>query len=154
MGGLAAIFLSCKNGYGAHLLLQQAALIRAQTGEGGSCSDIAVMQEWIWCPPMPAVGRSNQGSDRGGRRFTVISCLMINEFNTQTLRGDKNKLCSKSLNLDQREKKGYTPSKKRSVAEPKLFDIWSRSRNYLFNKYLLQSVWSMLGSRKTNFYLH
>ena len=29
--------------------------------------------------------------------------------------------------------------------EPKLFEIWSRSRNYHFNKYLLQSVWRMLG---------
>ena len=30
-------------------------------------------------------------------------------------------------------------------AEPKLFETWSPSRNYLFNKYLLQSVWRMLG---------
>ena len=46
---------------------------------------------------------------------------------------------------------------KSSVAEPqpvapKLFEIWSR--NCLFNKYLLQSLWRMLGWRKTNFYLH
>ena len=27
--------------------------------------------------------------------------------------------------------------------EPKLFEIWSRSGNYLFNKYLLQSVWRL-----------
>ena len=42
-----------------------------------------------------------------------------------------------------------------SIAEkvvPKLFEIWSR--NYLFNKYLLQSVWRMPGWRKTNCYLH
>ena len=32
--------------------------------------------------------------------------------------------------------------------KPKLFEIWSR--NYLFNKYLLQSVWRMLGWRKTS----
>ena len=29
--------------------------------------------------------------------------------------------------------------------EPKLFDTWSRSRNYLFHEYLLQSVLRMLG---------
>ena len=29
--------------------------------------------------------------------------------------------------------------------EPKLFEIWSRSRNYLFNKYFLPSVWRMIG---------
>ena len=43
-----------------------------------------------------------------------------------------------------------------SVSEPveqKLFEIWSRSRNYRFDKYLLQSGWRMLGWRKTNFYL-
>ena len=34
--------------------------------------------------------------------------------------------------------------------EPKLFETWSRSWNYLFNKYLLQSVWRMLGWRKTS----
>ena len=43
-----------------------------------------------------------------------------------------------------------------SVAEPeqKLFETRSRSRIYLLNKYLLQSVWRMLGWRKTNSYLH
>ena len=35
---------------------------------------------------------------------------------------------------------------------PKIFEIWSRSRNYLFNKYLLHSVWRMLGRRKTYLY--
>ena len=32
-------------------------------------------------------------------------------------------------------------------SEPKLFETWSRnqSRNYFLNKYLLQSVWRMLG---------
>ena len=36
-------------------------------------------------------------------------------------------------------------NKEISAAEPrpKLFEVWSR--NYLFNKYLLQSVWRMLG---------
>ena len=34
--------------------------------------------------------------------------------------------------------------------DPKLFEIWSRSRNYLFNKYVLQSVWRMQGWRKTS----
>ena len=29
--------------------------------------------------------------------------------------------------------------------EPKLFETWSRRRNYLLNKSLLQSVWRMLG---------
>ena len=41
---------------------------------------------------------------------------------------------------------------------PKLFETWSLSRNYLFNKYLLQSVLRMLGWRKafieTYFLLH
>ena len=31
------------------------------------------------------------------------------------------------------------------------YETWSRSRNYLCNKYFLQSVWSMLGRRKANF---
>ena len=38
--------------------------------------------------------------------------------------------------------------------EPTLFEIWSRSRNDLLNKYLLQTVWRIIGRRKTNFYLH
>ena len=38
--------------------------------------------------------------------------------------------------------------------EPKLFYIWSRNRIYLLNKFLLQSFWRMLESRKTIFYLH
>ena len=33
-----------------------------------------------------------------------------------------------------------------SVAEPKLFETWSRSRsrNKIFNKHFLQSIWKML----------
>ena len=31
------------------------------------------------------------------------------------------------------------------AVEPKLFEVLSRSQNYLFNIYLLQSVWRMLG---------
>ena len=34
--------------------------------------------------------------------------------------------------------------------EPKLFETWSRSRIYLFNKYFLPSVWRMIGWRKTS----
>ena len=34
------------------------------------------------------------------------------------------------------------------------FETWSRSWNYLFNKYFLLSVWRMLGWRKANFYLY
>ena len=46
-----------------------------------------------------------------------------------------------------------------SVAEPepvelKLFETRSSSKNYFLNKYLLKSVWRMLGWRKANFYLH
>ena len=42
------------------------------------------------------------------------------------------------------------------LVEPKLFETWSRnrSRNYILNKYLLQSVWRMLELKKTHFYLH
>ena len=33
-------------------------------------------------------------------------------------------------------------------AVPKFFEIWSRNRNCLLNKYLLQSIWRMLGCGK------
>ena len=36
------------------------------------------------------------------------------------------------------------------IAEPKLFETRSQRRNYLFNNYLLQSIWRMLGCRKTS----
>ena len=38
--------------------------------------------------------------------------------------------------------------------EPNLVETWSWSRNYLINKYLLQSVRRMLGRRKSNFYVY
>ena len=42
----------------------------------------------------------------------------------------------------------FSVTNKASVEEPvelKLFEIRSLSQNYIFNKYLLQSVWRMLG---------
>ena len=36
----------------------------------------------------------------------------------------------------------------------KYFVTWSRSQNYPYNKYFLQSVWRMLGRRNANFYLY
>ena len=53
-------------------------------------------------------------------------------------------------------KKGinYSLRKCWGAAEPvesKLFEIWSRSQNYLFNTHLLQAVWRMQRWRKTNF---
>ena len=59
------ILMSYKNESGAHLWQQQDALIRSRDMlgdgwvEGRSYCDIAVVQEWKWCPPMAATGHSN-----------------------------------------------------------------------------------------------
>ena len=38
--------------------------------------------------------------------------------------------------------------------EPKIFEIWSRSRKYYFKFFFLQSVWRMLGLSKLIFRLY